>query len=805
VIRRLLLASVLLASVLLAAVLAADPAIAAEPPNQNDPCARGGKNTCGTAGKGSYRTYEFGPRWFGDFRGAVPDVDGATFCIDLRFWYPSKDFRYERRSASGLRNRDGDAIAASDLRRMNYAIWRFGRSDSPTQQAAVMLYVHRLMGDGAPGEVVPSALSAGSRSVYRRIEREAARFAGPYRVRATLPDDLVAGREATVEVQVLGAAGRPVPDVEVALSATGAEGLPATVDTGTRGVATVKLTPTDPSTGVRLEARAAALPADLPTLYVPSRRAPARNAQRLVAPAAAAVRVEANAPVKAAPQVVTQVSAQAVAPGAAITDTVRVTGLAGETVTVQAALYGPYPARDKLSCAEAPVWTGSFVAAADGDYVTAPVTLTTPGYYTYRESIAESPTVTGVETPCGEATETTVVRGTPAITTQVSAQETAPGAKITDTAVVSGLGPLTATVQVELWGPFPTREAIRCEGEPFWKGEFAANGDGSYVTEAVTLGGAGYYTYREAIAATEAYEAVTTPCGEVAETTFAKAAPKVTTVVSDAVVKPGSRLSDRIAVTGLGGTPARIEVELFGPYPSRAAIDCAGKPFWTGSVDVEGDGEVRSPSVTIRRVGFYTYRERIAGSETITGTETACGIEAETSLGRPLVLTGRGDEHVAEVIAAQDDEDVPEPTRVRVGALGIDAPVSPVGIDMDAGALGAPKNIDRVGWWRDGAAPGARNGAILLAGHVDSARRGAGAFYPLEDASRGDRVELRSNDGRTRRYRVTSVRTMRKESLPADVYERSGPRRLVLVTCGGPFDARRGHYRDNVVVTAIPL
>jgi hypothetical protein len=24
------------------------------------------------------------------------------------------------------------------------------------------------------------------------------------------------------------------------------------------------------------------------------------------------------------------------------------------------------------------------------------------------------------------------------------------------------------------------------------------------------------------------------------------------------------------------------------------------------------------------------------------------------------------------------------------------------------------------------------------------------------------------------------------------------------VTCGGPFDAAIGHYRDNVVVTAVP-
>jgi len=154
---------------LLLTFLAGGTARAAEPPDQNDPCARGGKNTCGTAGKGSYRTYKFGPRWFGDFRGAVPGVDGGTFCIDLRYWYPSRSFGYEKHSAAGLRNRDGDAISASSLRRMNYAMWRFGRSDSASQQAAVMLYVHRLMGDGAPGEVAPSALSSSSRSIFRRI------------------------------------------------------------------------------------------------------------------------------------------------------------------------------------------------------------------------------------------------------------------------------------------------------------------------------------------------------------------------------------------------------------------------------------------------------------------------------------------------------------------------------------------------------------------------------------------------------------------------------------------------------------
>ena len=57
-----------------------------------------------------------------------------------------------------------------------------------------------------------------------------------------------------------------------------------------------------------------------------------------------------QAPVRAQPQLVTQISEQAASPGAKITDTVRVTGLGGQAATIQAALYGPYPSarRDQV-------------------------------------------------------------------------------------------------------------------------------------------------------------------------------------------------------------------------------------------------------------------------------------------------------------------------------------------------------------------------------------------------------------------------------------------------------------------------
>jgi hypothetical protein len=65
-------------------------------------------------------------------------------------------------------------------------------------------------------------------------------------------------------------------------------------------------------------------------------------------------------------------------------------------------------------------------------------------------------------------------------------------------------------------------------------------------------------------------------------------------------------------------------------------------------------------------------------------------------------------------------------------------------------------------------------------------------------------VEVTTTSGRTFTYRVTSVRTYPKNALPTSVYSRTGPARLVLVTCGGPFDTASGHYRDNIVVTALP-
>ena len=94
---------------------------------------------------------------------------------------------------------------------------------------------------------------------------------------------------------------------------------------------------------------------------------------------------------------------------------------------------------------------------------------------------------------------------------------------------------------------------------------------------------------------------------------------------------------------------------------------------------------------------------------------------------------------------------------------------------------------------------------MLIAGHVDSAKAGAGVFFKLRTLQAGDQIEIGTAGGRRLAYRVLTVETFAKTALPKRVWSRSGPARLVLVTCGGPFDTTIGHYRDNVVVTAAPL
>lgn len=146
----------------------------------------------------------------------------------------------------------------------------------------------------------------------------------------------------------------------------------------------------------------------------------------------------------------------------------------------------------------------------------------------------------------------------------------------------------------------------------------------------------------------------------------------------------------------------------------------------------------------------------------------------------------------------------PPPVRVAVPALSVDAPVVPVGVDEVTGGMEIPEDAAVVGWYRYGPGLDAAQGSTVLAGHVDRAGQ-EGALFDLRDLEPGATLEAAGPDGRVRPYVVRAREQWSKGRVPLEqLFARDGPARLVVITCGGPFDPITRSYRDNLVVTAVP-
>jgi Sortase domain len=139
------------------------------------------------------------------------------------------------------------------------------------------------------------------------------------------------------------------------------------------------------------------------------------------------------------------------------------------------------------------------------------------------------------------------------------------------------------------------------------------------------------------------------------------------------------------------------------------------------------------------------------------------------------------------------------PASLRIAALGVAAPVRPVGVA--AGLVEVPDDPGFVGWYRHGSSPG-RPGSAVLVGHVDLDGR-RGVFFRLRELAPGALVTVGFARGGGEIFRVVARRSYAKGRLPARlVFAESGRPYLTLVTCGGDFDAARGEYEENVVVVA---
>jgi sortase (surface protein transpeptidase) len=142
------------------------------------------------------------------------------------------------------------------------------------------------------------------------------------------------------------------------------------------------------------------------------------------------------------------------------------------------------------------------------------------------------------------------------------------------------------------------------------------------------------------------------------------------------------------------------------------------------------------------------------------------------------------------------------PLRLRIPAIGVNAPVTKLNLDA-SGALQPPPadHPNLAGWYSKGTTPGSA-GTAVTTGHVDLPTGEPGVFYGLGAVTKGNTIEINREDQRTAVFTVDAVEVYPKNGFPSDkVYSSSDEAELRVITCGGGY-AKGSGYQGNVVVYA---
>ncbi|MFE0804555.1 class F sortase [Streptomyces sp. NPDC058812] len=141
------------------------------------------------------------------------------------------------------------------------------------------------------------------------------------------------------------------------------------------------------------------------------------------------------------------------------------------------------------------------------------------------------------------------------------------------------------------------------------------------------------------------------------------------------------------------------------------------------------------------------------------------------------------------------------PDRVRIPAIGVDAPMTGLGL-TPSGSLDVPpaEEENLAGWYEAGTTPG-ETGTAIVAGHVDNAE-GPAVFYRLGALEKGATIEVDRRDGGVAVFTVDAVEAYAAKDFPDQkVYGAADRPELRVITCGGDYSRSTG-YQGNVVVFA---
>jgi sortase (surface protein transpeptidase) len=140
--------------------------------------------------------------------------------------------------------------------------------------------------------------------------------------------------------------------------------------------------------------------------------------------------------------------------------------------------------------------------------------------------------------------------------------------------------------------------------------------------------------------------------------------------------------------------------------------------------------------------------------------------------------------------------------RISIPAIGVRAPVNPVGLAED-GSIATPslQRKNEAGWYERGPTPG-QYGPAIIVGHVDGTK-GPAVFHKLGTLRPGQLIEVVRRDRRVAIFQVDEVATYDKASLPTKkIYGDFSRPGLRVITCGGQWVGGDLGYAENVVVFA---
>ncbi len=141
------------------------------------------------------------------------------------------------------------------------------------------------------------------------------------------------------------------------------------------------------------------------------------------------------------------------------------------------------------------------------------------------------------------------------------------------------------------------------------------------------------------------------------------------------------------------------------------------------------------------------------------------------------------------------------PVRLIAPAQSIDVEIIEVGVTAE-GALEAPEDWSKAGWYTKSAFPG-HKGNLIIDGHYDTSTGGAAAFWNLKNLKVSDKVVVADEFGVEHTYVVKElIHVSISDTDRLDKLNKHSGRTLTLITCGGFWNPIVGTYDERLIIKA---